>query len=264
MEEKIENLDSIDQFKKFRDLAQESLKDDKYFQTLSKTQKSKMINLKSKKLRINHLVQTGVLKPRKKDSRKRIRFDKQNMKSLADSDCKLRIVVDSQYNSINSGRELPNFCRQIRICYSTNRRLPNPTQLTITSYDEELITRFICADRFDIDKRKENVFDCFDREKIIYLSPDSENILDEVTEDNIYVIGGIVDHNVKKSVSITRANDASVRTARFPIKEYMPCLSNSTVLTIDQAFMIVLRRYQGKDWSDILNEILPKRKLSVK
>ena len=38
----------------------------------------------------------------------------------------------------------------------------------------------------------------FSKENIIYLAAESENILDSVEEDKVYVIGGLVDHNSKK------------------------------------------------------------------
>ena len=44
----------------------------------------------------------------------------------------------------------------------------------------------------------------FSKENIIYLAAESENILDSVEEDKVYVIGGLVDHNSKKVCIYTK------------------------------------------------------------
>jgi len=114
---------------------------------------------------------------------------------------------------------------------------------------------------WDLYFKVEQITSVFEPSEIVYLSPDSENLLDEIDDSKVYVIGGIIDHDVISNVSLDFATKNKIQTARLPIKENIELFNASTVLTVNQVFDILVSRQQGLAWTDIFEEHLPKRKL---
>ena len=62
--------------------------------------------------------------------------------------------------------------------------------------------------------------DLFPREKLVYLSPDSRNDLQSYNDDDIYVIGGIIDKGDDRApLTLADAKRHNVRHARFPMRK---------------------------------------------
>ena len=99
----------------------------------------------------------------------------------------------------------------------------------------------------------------YPKEKIVYLTSESENVLDDVVDDKVYVIGGIVDHNRLKGITHEDATKRGLYTARLPLDKYVDMQSRK-VLTVNHVFMILLGVLNTHDWSKTLSAVLPKRK----
>merc|ERR1712059_94784 len=125
-------------------------------------------------------------------------------------------------------------------CYSINRRLPNPLQLHMTSFEG----------RFD---------KVFPSDDIVYLSSDSENVLTDLEENKVYIIGALVDHNHNKGICHSKATEAGVATARLPIDEFIS-MKTRKVLTINHVYEILASVTQGKSWKEAFLEVIPDRK----
>ena len=67
---------------------------------------------------------------------------------------------------------------------------------------------------------EQSYLDIFPKENIVYLSPDSRNELKWDDED-VYVIGGLVDIDVKSNASLGKAKREGVRHAHLPMRRVL-------------------------------------------
>lgn len=102
------------------------------------------------------------------------------------------------------------------------------------------------------------------RASVVYLTADSEEELMELKEGEIYVIGGICDHNRYKDLCLNKAETSSIRHARLPIGRYIASLTTRKVLTVNQVFEILLKWVETRDWEQAFWSVIPKRKFQGK
>jgi tRNA (guanine9-N1)-methyltransferase len=94
---------------------------------------------------------------------------------------------------------------------------------------------------------------------IVYLTSDSSNILDRLSPNTSYIVGGIVDKNRHKGLCYKRACERGIATAKLPIGEYMTMQSRS-VLAVNHVVEIMLRWLETGDWGEAFLSVIPKRK----
>lgn len=72
----------------------------------------------------------------------------------------------------------------------------------------------------------------FEKDKIVYLTAESDNVLDKLEEGMLYVIGGLVDHNQHKGLCHERAVAAGMKTARLPLSEHVSMKTRSVLAIV--------------------------------
>ncbi|KAK7825419.1 hypothetical protein U0070_012219 [Myodes glareolus] len=110
-----------------------------------------------------------------------------------------------------------------------------------------------------LDVTEEDCFSVFPLESLVYLTPDSERALEDVDENTVYIIGGLVDESIQKKVTFQKAQEHSVKTARLPIQEYMVRRQNeknyhSEILAINQVFDILSTYFETHSWPEALKK----------
>ncbi|KHJ97442.1 hypothetical protein OESDEN_02580 [Oesophagostomum dentatum] len=106
----------------------------------------------------------------------------------------------------------------------------------------------------------------FPRERIVYLSPDAEDELVDVDDEETYVLGGIVDRVVERGISRHASLDAAledgVRCKKLPLDKYMKWKSGTKFLTLPAVFGILRDVHcSGGDWEYALRRHIPVRNL---
>ncbi|KAL7638885.1 UNVERIFIED_CONTAM: hypothetical protein RMT77_010419 [Armadillidium vulgare] len=228
--------------------------------------------LHKKEIRYLHKLTRKLEKQEKNTRRKNEvkKVDKRQLyKKMDSSRCKQRIVIDLSYfqDDLMKYSDLRNCVMQVKRCYSTNRLLPEPLKLHITGLKDIATKTF--QNLFRDEYKKWDVFwhedfygNLFDKKDIVYLTSDSENILESLDDSKVYVIGGILDHNSLKGLSYSRAIKENVSHARLPIDKYFD-MKTLKVLTINQVFSVISSVANEIPWDKALKDNIPQRKEAV-
>lgn len=174
------------------------------------------------------------------------------------------VVIDLEFAHLMNSSELNSLVQQIMYCYAVNSRCASPAHLWLTSCVGEMqnhLQRLPGYDKWLIEKEDRSYIEAFQdqKEKLVYLTADSENVLNELDPNAIYIIGGLVDRNRWKGITMKKAEEQGIQTAKLPIGDYLK-MSSSQVLTVNQVVEIILKFLEAKDWKDSFFQVIPQRK----
>jgi tRNA (guanine9-N1)-methyltransferase len=178
------------------------------------------------------------------------------------------VCLDCSYESQMTHKEINSLSQQIRYCYSLNKRNTHPCLLTATTLDGETLRMLQNVMGYDewtnfaftpTNLPMEQQFQS-SLSNLVYLTSDSETVLQEFDNTKVYVIGGIVDRNRLKRAAVARAELLGLQTAKLPLDEHLKEMPTTRVLTVNHVFEIILRYRLEKDWKKALMAVLPSRK----
>ncbi|KAH1065908.1 hypothetical protein J1N35_030895 [Gossypium stocksii] len=174
------------------------------------------------------------------------------------------IVVDLEFSHLMTHSEIHSLVQQIMYCYAVNGRCSSPAHLWLTGCEGEMETQLQRLPGFDkwiIEKEKQSYIKAFSDRKddLVYLTADSETVLHELDPTKVYIVGGLVDRNRWKGITMKKAEEQGIHTAKLPIGAYMK-MSSSQVLTVNQVIEILLKFLETKDWKDSFFQVIPQRK----
>ncbi|KAM4710196.1 tRNA methyltransferase 10 homolog A isoform 1-T3 [Discoglossus pictus] len=193
------------------------------------------------------------------NTRKRIRRDIQPST--------MRLVIDCSFDDLMVLKDVKKLNKQIRRCYSENRRAVHPVQLYLTSHGGQLKSNMDEYDKGwinwkDIHIKSEHYKDLVKKEDLVYLTSDSPEVLSELDETKAYIIGGLVDHNHHKGITYKQALELGISHAQLPLGSFVK-MNTRKVLAVNHVFEIMLAYLEKCDWKEAFFSVLPQRKGAV-
>ena len=192
----------------------------------------------------------------------------------------MRVIIDCDFEHLMDERGIKSMVRQIVDLYSINKVSTNPFRVILYGVGKQIkeglersdyknwigievyfkedyptFDKFIQEILYKDDKRKMNDI----KYNIYYLSADSENNIETIDNNSTYIIGGIVDRNKYKGLSLNKAKELGINHGKFSIGEYLK-LQSSQVLTTNHTFHILNEFSIKHDWKEAFVSIIPKRK----
>lgn len=188
----------------------------------------------------------------------------------------VKIIMDCEFDSFMNDREIVSLSNQITRSYSAKKHSTYDVQLDITSFNKNLKKRFEKAIpqydkwtnvKFSENDKLEDILPMDDDQalsKYVYLTADTDEVVDTLEPDHTYIIGGIVDKNRHKNLCLNKAQSLGLRIGRLPIDKYIK-MNGRQVLATSHVFELCCKWFENnKDWGKAFNEVLPPRKVKGK
>lgn len=180
-----------------------------------------------------------------------------------------KLLIDCSFDDRMNELEKKSAGRQIALAVSDNRKQRAPFDLQLFNVDFkgksfEMVEKYMPNIRTKVPMMiSENSYTtAYPREKLLYLSPDSENELINFDPGDIYVLGAIVDKGASRPLSLTKARMLGIRHARLPLDRYVKFKRGSRKrLGISNVVEILQSWKTTKDWEEAFRRI-PSYKLN--
>lgn len=187
----------------------------------------------------------------------------------------VKIIMDCEFDSLMNDKEIVSLSNQITRAYSAKKHSLYDVQLDITSFNKNLKKRFEKAIpqynkwtnvKFVENEKLEDILPMDDAEalsKCVYLTADTDEVIDTLEPHHTYIIGGIVDKNRYKNLCLNKAKELGLKIGRLPIDKFIQ-MNGRQVLATSHVFELCCKWFENdKDWGAAFNEVLPPRKVKA-
>ena len=177
------------------------------------------------------------------------------------------IEIDLAWWALMDARQRRSLGRQLADTVAKCRRALRPTVVTLSSYSGEAKTYLetigsakwpVVRDARDTWKRRRER-----TARVVYLTPDADEALEELENGVTYVVAGLVDRPVRKNCTRDAATLHGCEVRRLPLRELRGAMKRRRegILNVDVVVHILLRyRDNGGDWAEALQAALPDGK----
>uniref|UniRef100_T1JGG3 RNA (guanine-9-)-methyltransferase domain-containing protein 1 n=1 Tax=Strigamia maritima TaxID=126957 RepID=T1JGG3_STRMM len=176
-----------------------------------------------------------------------------------------KLVLDFGYDENMSYAERKKCVRQAAVVYGFNKVNRDPFHLYFCNLapDSEL-DRQLCKAIGNLKTKdclvtatSRSYLDCFQKEKLVYLSPDCKEDLRTFNCDDVYIIGGLVDQGHAERLTLAKAKREGLRMANLPLSFYFSSNIYAQSLNMDLVFKILLTLKNSNSWEKAF-QYIPK------
>eukprot|EP00033_Pygsuia_biforma_P003287 GCRY01003601.1.p1 GENE.GCRY01003601.1~~GCRY01003601.1.p1 ORF type:complete len:266 (+),score=35.09 GCRY01003601.1:74-871(+) len=175
----------------------------------------------------------------------------------------LQICVDLSWGSSQCDGEIRSLATQIKTIYGENLMMKKPFSLCLSNFGGSAaiaLNRIGGFENWVITKSSSPVEAMFPSGRITYLTPDAKEILNEVDDNAVYVVGGLCDYNRSQKTTLDYAEKHNFKTAALPTEKYLR-RDAVRILTVNQAVMFLAYYFETENWDIAASKALPARKL---
>ncbi|EUD65451.1 hypothetical protein C922_04191 [Plasmodium inui San Antonio 1] len=176
-----------------------------------------------------------------------------------------KICYNCSFLNLMGEKEVSSLAKQVFLGYHYMIKEQLPVQFHFTSLmsSDEFYTQL--RDKYALGKwrvhiHSEDYWDLFPREKIVVLSPDAEEELTEVRDDEVYVISALVDRSVSKNLSFSQASLHNLVTKKLPMEKYFK-KRKSNVLNVNTVVEILISFLKNQNWMKVFEKCVPQKKV---
>ncbi|BFZ08587.1 hypothetical protein BsWGS_11626 [Bradybaena similaris] len=176
------------------------------------------------------------------------------------------LVLDMDYATHMRDQEMKNTAAQLQDVYVLNRSDDSPFHLHFTSCPQDnpvfKLLQLLQQDELDVLATvTENSFlDLFEKENLVYLSPNGRHVMKEFDPTAVYIIGAFNDKATMKPISYARAKEYNIECQRLPLDEHLQWSQGNKSLTLNQVMKIMIALKNKKTWKEALRAV-PSRKI---
>lgn len=185
-----------------------------------------------------------------------------------------KLIFDCSFDATMSKMEIKSAGRQLNVCFSENRRSREPFDLHLCNVDKnsdngtlhwlQRHNPSVLDTKCPLSVHEKCFTELFPLERLVYLSPDSDNALTEYNADDIFIVGVIVDRGPYEKLSLAKAKRLGIRHASLPLDTNVRLTSGTSKrFTLNTMTKILWTWKETRDWKKALNIVNLQRKLAA-
>jgi len=178
------------------------------------------------------------------------------------------LVIDMSYDEHMTTREANNCSKQLEMLITDNRRHRDPLNLYLCNAKKDsTVMQYLYRkiptlydDSYVLNMSEKSYLDLFPREQLVYLSPHAKDDLEEYNDDDIYIVGAMVDKTDPRPFSLAKAKKDKLRMKKLPLDKHLNWGIGSKSLTVNQMGNILIELRDSRSWEKAL-KFVPTRKI---